>query len=237
MMQSSVHLRSTVILFLAMLLLATLSSQSAWAQVVLGGRRAVNPSRPATTIQLPTFGFTTTNTTVLVPDRGQTSLGGIRRSSTGAQDFGVPLAPFRPFRNRAIGSSASASNMSVTAWIHDFEAMDRQLLDQAAAQRTGRRALATRGLAVGDQASLNATTDRRPATLNDLLKRPQAAKPDPADEAVAFLEKARQLVADGKPGVAKIYYQMALRRTKGSQRQTVLAELDTLQTTTVVNRN
>ena len=62
-------------------------------------------------MQLPTVSAFTVNTTVSVPDRGSALLGGISRASSGRNEFGVPLAPFRPFRNSAIGHEVGASTV------------------------------------------------------------------------------------------------------------------------------
>jgi len=42
---------------------------------------------------------------------------------------------------RAAGAQTSASGISISATIHDFEVMDRALLEQAAARRDGRMRL------------------------------------------------------------------------------------------------
>ena len=96
-----------------------------------------------TTIQLPSFGYTTVATTVSVPDRGSVQLGGINRYRGGRSQLGTPMVgrlPFlgRPFNNVAVGSEREALNMSVSAYIHDFQAMEESLMAQAAANR-GRR--------------------------------------------------------------------------------------------------
>ena len=51
----------------------------------------------------------------------------------------------------------------------------------------------------------------------------QAAR---ADEADSFFARGQQAEADGKPNVAKIYYQMAARRATGDLKQQVQARLD-----------
>lgn len=85
---------------------------------------------PASAVQLPTFGYNTTTTTVSVPDRGGAYMGGIKRSSSGRTESGAPLLPFS---NRSIGNQTSATSFSVHAYIHDFEAMDEAALNAGAA--------------------------------------------------------------------------------------------------------
>ncbi len=92
---------------------------------------AAGAQQPGSAVQLPTFSQFSVGTTVSVPDRGSAYMGGINRSASGRTSYGVPMLPFRPFRNTAIGSSQGASSMHMSAWIHDFEAMDDYLLNQA----------------------------------------------------------------------------------------------------------
>lgn len=89
-----------------------------------GEARAQNPN--STTVQLPTYNFFTTQTSVSVPDMGGTYLGGINRSASGGRQFGGPFIP----GNRAFGKDTSAGGMSVHVQIHDLEAMDAALLAQ-----------------------------------------------------------------------------------------------------------
>jgi len=72
-----------------------------------------------TTVQLPTFSFTTVTTTVSVPDGGTVLLGGIKRMSEGRNEFGVPLlskVPYvnRLFKNVGIGHETQTLMMMVT---------------------------------------------------------------------------------------------------------------------------
>ena len=55
-------------------------------------RTTARHRRPqGTTVQLPTFSFTTVTTTVSVPDGGTVLLGGIKRLSEGRNEVGVPI--------------------------------------------------------------------------------------------------------------------------------------------------
>jgi general secretion pathway protein D len=72
-----------------------------------------------TTVQLPTFAFTTVTTTVSVPDGGTVLLGGIKRLREGRTERGVPLlskVPYisRLFKNVGIGRDAQSLMMMVT---------------------------------------------------------------------------------------------------------------------------
>jgi general secretion pathway protein D len=76
-------------------------------------------STEGTTVQLPTFAFTTVTTTVSVPDGGTVLLGGIKRLSEGRSERGVPIlskVPYvsRLFKNVGIGRTTQSLMMMVT---------------------------------------------------------------------------------------------------------------------------
>lgn len=188
--------------------------------------QAPQPQAP-TTVQLPTFRFFTINTTVSVPDRGGAYLGGVSRASDG----GTTRGP-RPMRSRAMGSGRGASLMSVHATVIDHAEIDRALLAEAAARRGAASADATIAKAdflsahIGRAAATTATAKKpihRPIALGGLAEiRQQTA--DQANEQnqkmAAWLAKAEALEAQGKPSVAKIYYQMIARRATGDLQAT-----------------
>jgi general secretion pathway protein D len=71
------------------------------------------------TVQLPTFSFTTVTTTVSVPDGGTVLLGGIKRLSEGRTERGVPILDKLPYINRlfknvGIGRTTQSLMMMVT---------------------------------------------------------------------------------------------------------------------------
>ncbi len=83
------------------------------------GRNNTQTTRQGTTVQLPTFIFTTVSTTVSVPDGGTILLGGIKRLSEGRTEFGVPMlskVPYvnRLFKNVGIGRETASLMMMVT---------------------------------------------------------------------------------------------------------------------------
>jgi general secretion pathway protein D len=72
-----------------------------------------------TTVQLPTFAFTSVTTTVSVPDGGTVLLGGVKRLREGRNERGVPIlskVPYisRLFKNVGIGRDAQSLLMMVT---------------------------------------------------------------------------------------------------------------------------
>jgi len=216
----------------------------------------------ATTIQLPTFNFFTVNTTVEVPDGGSGFIGGLGSAAAGRTERGIPgLGFFPPLGNRATGSTGHAGGVSVSATIHDFDAMDRALLGPDFDRSGHSDAL---DIAAGDDLLLRQRLARLPVMLRPLpddtgrlrwpvppgeaaprppqltadaagsqsvaAMRRQQAEEDSAQQAEAaqLFEQARQAEAAGKPGVAKIYYQMAARRASGALKDEALAELQRL---------
>ena len=74
----------------------------------------VTDSREGTTVQLPTFAFTTVTTTVSVPDGGTVLLGGIKRLSEQRLENGVPVLSKIPYINRLftnIGTGRATSSL------------------------------------------------------------------------------------------------------------------------------
>ena len=72
-----------------------------------------------TTVQLPTFAFTSVSTTVSVPDGGTILLGGIKRQAEGRVERGIPVLskiPYvsRLFRNVSAGRDSSSLMLMVT---------------------------------------------------------------------------------------------------------------------------
>ncbi len=98
--------------------------------------RVTNNQRTATsgtTVQLPTFSFTTVNTTVSVPDGGTILLGGIKRLSEGRNELGVPMLSKLPYINRlftnvGIGRETQSLMMMVTPRIIIQEEEEDKLL-------------------------------------------------------------------------------------------------------------
>lgn len=95
---------------LTIVLLTTSSASSALAQ-----NQAV---------QQPVVRQLRIGTSVSVPDGGRAYLGGVSSGASGTKRFGGPL---RSGTNS--GREFSNSSMSVSVYIHDFEAMDEALLN------------------------------------------------------------------------------------------------------------
>jgi hypothetical protein len=72
------------------------------------------------------------------------------------------------------------------------------------------------------------SADRGALSVAEIRAQAAAQEKAAAEEVLVFLEKARGAAAAGKPGVARIYYQMAARRAKGEQQREIQAEIETL---------
>ena len=213
----------------------------------------------AQTVQLPTFSSASVGTTVVVPDRGAAYLGGVNSAAEGRSEFGVPILGNVPYlgrlgRNVGIGQDTRASSMWVTATIHDFDAMDQALLntpspDGFTSTYGNSRGLSQTPAAIAQRAERNAANlagswraqPVAPDLVSDVAAEQasranrQAAR---ADEAGSFFARGQQAEADGKPNVAKIYYQMAARRATGDLKQLVQARLEAVSgRTTALARN
>ena len=75
-------------------------------------------------IQQPVVQQFSTDTVVSVPDRGSAYLGGVGSAGAGRRVYGPP-----PW-GTAAGQSLFSSDLDVSVYIHDFEAMDAALLAQ-----------------------------------------------------------------------------------------------------------
>lgn len=173
------------------------------------------------TVQLPSFSYFGVDTSVSVPDRGSMSVGGVGRSSMGSTAFGPVLGP----RSRSFGRQMSASSTTVHATIHDFDAMDRQLLDQARkSYRVSPRAATS---AARDEASSAAAG---PAGSVAEARRMYAAERSAQErDAVKYMEQAERAAARGKPQVARVLYQMAERRASGELKAEIHERLAALK--------
>ena len=210
----------TLLLALAMVGMAT---APAWAQ-------------PAIAVQLPTFSFFSTNTTVSVPDRGSVYLGGVNRAQSGLNEARSPLLPFAPFRNRGMSTGASAAGASASVYIHDFQAMDpywHGLPSSGPALASGD------GLA-GAKRSVpqRSTASSRPLVLSpaELARQQPLAPVDPQQEAENLFALGTEAQAQGNLGAAKVFYEMAARRATGELRTQILARLEVVSPSRQVPR-
>ena len=167
----------------------------------------------------------------------------------------MPGLAFPGFQNRSIGQDMSASNVWATATIHDFDAMDQAILNSPSPNdfanvSTSRWNTNSNLPSVArimpsiqiDTVNLAGNWRAEPSTApasNVAAEEADrnARRATRSSEADAYFTRAEQAEADGKPSVAKIYYQMAARRSSGDFKQQVQARLDALngRTTAVAN--
>lgn len=191
--------------------------------VVWGAEVALAQS---TTVQLPTYRTFGVRTAVTVPDRGSVYLGGINRAYSGRNEFGTPLLPFR---NRSFGTQRSASGVSVSVYIHDFEELERELLSRAGGSDPKLTTLrapdgTTRAVVRSDPGAADRAA---PLPSIEEIRRQRLADQDARQaEAEDFFERGQTAEAAGKTNVARMYYQMAAKRASGLLKEEVLAKLD-----------
>ncbi len=179
-----------------MILATTLGSRSALAQAAQAE------------IVVPQFNFFGVNTTVSVPDRGHSSLGGVNRAATGRNEFW-------PSFGRGDFVSRSATGAGVTMHIIDFDEMERAMSGRepepiGAVRDFGsgvRRYAAGRGQATPVKTA-DAAADARPKSAptepaKDKAETEVAAK---VAHAADLLKRGQDAEARGKLKVASLYY-------------------------------
>jgi hypothetical protein len=195
-------------------------------------------SLQAQAVQLPTFQFFGTSTTVSVPDHGTMSMGGNTSAFSGSNSRGTPLlGPAGPlFNNRGIASGGSTSNISVTAQIHDMDAMDRALLGGMSADEFRRQVRSG-----GTAGSLSSRLTLGPANPADKTRAITGTPSYSEQEFAAQLKRHQQaeeqlamgqaMASRGKVSLAQSYYRMALNNANGELRGKVLQAQSELSNT------
>ena len=193
-------------------------------------------SLPPTTVQLPSFSFFSVNTTVSVPDRGGMYLGGVDRARDARTTRG-----FGPLAGRGIGGDRVAGGMSVRTTIIDHDELDRAVRAEAAARRAAADPAVAKAEAisghVGRDSPLAATSGREGSSLPDsvaaIRARHAAAAEERTGEAAKYVAQAQKAEADGKPAMARIFYQMVARRDAGQLKQQAESRLAALAPTKI----
>jgi hypothetical protein len=212
-------------------------------------------SASAQSVQLPQFNFNTVNTTVTAPDGGTIGLGGVMRASSGRTERGVPILGKLPvagrlFNNRGIGQDMSSGFTSVTPRIIILEEEEAKLglpdyssgapiggVMSAGGSRYGQTTrelsdVEMRALSLSQHVARNTTPSDEQVALptapsaEEIRQRNIAAAEQRASDAVDFYEKGQAAEVAGKLSVAKIYYNMALKRAGGDFRSEIQARLD-----------
>jgi hypothetical protein len=209
-----------------------------FAILMLGCGIAVSASAqqplPATTVQLPSYSYFSASSTISVPDRGSVILGGVNRARDSSTTRG-----FGPLANRGRASDRGASTVSVHATIIDLAELDEAVLAEAA-RRRGAIDPSLESVELPSRGLPHAAAPASIATIR--ASKSQAAETEAqaaSREAAELLAKGQQAEADGKPGVARIYYQQALRKDSAEvarQAQLRLANLASWSTPDATHR-
>jgi hypothetical protein len=151
-------------------------------------------------VQLPSFHTFSYGGSVLVPDGGTTSLGGVKRSAAGYNQRGW---------NRGYGSVNSTSNASVSARIIDLAEMDRQILGGSPEEFLRRkRTQEQQTNAVG--LPLGATGRQIHAS-----QMPKSSALSRTEEGKALVRFARQQYREGRKSSSIQAYGMAINQLDG----------------------
>lgn len=163
-----------------------------------------------TTVQLPTLSTFETGITVWVPSGGAANLGMIGRAAEGAAQVGAPGLR----GNVARGGNVGVAGAQVNAVVHDLQAMDEAIQAQG---RAGGNAPASQQQAA---AAADASSAAQPAmSVAQARRLHEAETRAAADEAQSWFDRGVTAEEEGKPGVAKLYYQMAARQASGELKQ------------------
>ncbi|QDU36311.1 hypothetical protein Mal4_05960 [Maioricimonas rarisocia] len=157
-------------------------------------------------VQQPVVQRIGVDTVVSVPDRGSLTLGGVNTAASGSRRSSL----FGP--GSTYGARTSGSSMSVHVTIHDFEAMDRALLQQGSSTRVrpggnSRADAAYRQLLSRPRQSAIPTRSQ----ADRLSRSPAKDAPAATDRGAFYLAKARRCEERGEESVAAMFYRMAAR--------------------------
>lgn len=174
----------------------------------------------AQVVHLPVTSRFGVSTTVWVPDRGSTSLGGVASARDGAS---------RSWAGLGLGSERSLSQARVHATLFDFEAMERDLL----ANRNGPRPIADaerRGAEL--QARIRATrNDAAGATSLAELRAMRRRRQADLDHSLASrLQRADALWIKGEQDAARRVYRDAYEQVDEAGKKALVARFRRLTT-------
>lgn len=167
----------------------------------------------AQTVQLPTTRTFSSSSSVLVPDQGSAFLGGMSSAASGSSSRG-----FSPLRSRGMGSSRVASGMSVSAYVIDFEEMERELLASLGPEEAPVLDEATQAKVNSISRGSVKGSSRRGSELEsvrDIKAQVQAEEAEQLVKIRSRLAIGEEAIAKQKWGLAKVQYEYILRNDKG----------------------
>ncbi|PHS10442.1 MAG: hypothetical protein COA78_11290 [Blastopirellula sp.] len=184
----------------------------------------------AQTVQLPEFHQFGVRTSVLVPVRGSTYLGGVGRN--GEYSNGRRGLPFFP-GNRSISKSTSRSGMRSSAYLHDFDTMDKALLGADFYRQTQKPSnLKLDTLNISSHRNHPSSVQKTSVDNLSLsaIKELQTAKNAAANQqANKFVAHADKALADGKTNLAKHFLRAAIDEAQGQYKQILTARIQSLE--------
>ena len=171
-------------------------------------------------IQLPVFSGMNLRMKITVPDRGEASPASVNNTVTASQSLPIPGMNNVPGVNRltenqAFGLETAKSPSTVSAWIRDYAAMESALNAEEVAKANGGAAESAPpvpGVAARDRSTSSATYGDESLTSIRARQSQEDAKLE--KEVSDLIAQGDAAKAAGKPGVAKIYYDMAARKAK-----------------------
>lgn len=194
-----------------------------WPLVLAGWLLCVPAARaqsePGLVVQLPTFSVFSVQTTVSAPDSGVAFVGGLGHAASGYASVGPPLLPWA---QRAGGQARRYQSLVVRAAVHDLEALDEAVLEQAARMALARETGDARGARGGS------TADRPVASLAELRRRKEALLAAQQRQAQAMYERGKEALGGGQVHTARAWFRMAAYRARGALRAEILDQLELL---------
>lgn len=181
----------------------------------------------AQVVQLPSLSTFSVRTSVLVPDSGGAYLGGVNRSSHWMASRGPGWGPLGRTRGRAGG--VSGSGMMVTATIIDNHELDELVLEEARAIR------AAKGIELPDRTRPRIAVPVGSTSISLAAIRRELAAEDAAVErdAEADFQRAQAYDRAGEGALARNYYRVAARKSKGEVKRKALERLAGLASDTL----
>lgn len=164
-------------------------------------------------VQLPTFSYFSVNTSVLVPDSGAGIAAAMQREAANRIMYG-------PWPNVAQGRAASTGGVTVHATVHDRKNEPGLLLSEDMADREARPAFSKRFDGAGESSA-----ERADLSVAEIKARRSEARQAQQAEALRYFERGRTAEANGKFGVAAIYYRQAATRASGELRTAAVNRL------------
>lgn len=169
------------------------------------------------TLQLPSFSQFGVDTTVIVPDGGAAALAGDRAAAASSNRFGPRGG------SRALGAARGASQVGVTARIHDPQQAEREL--SIAAHRSSSR------VPLAESAARGRTRDGSPPSVAELTARRAADDATQDRKARELFDKGRRAQAAGRNSLAATYYRTSAGQASEKLRREIHAQWRTLAAT------